>query len=319
MTQLFIVIATILIVPVAAGAQSNYPNRPIKIVVPLPPGPFADALPRILAQKLSARWGQPIIIENRPGAASNLGAELVSKAEPNGYTLLATPQGPLVVSQYLYPKLGFDPGAFVPVTVIATLPNMLVVNSKVPASSLQELVALAKAHPDKFTYASAGIGSPPHLYGEMLKAAAGIRMVHVPYRGLGPAMTDLLAGQIDLMFDNVGNTLPQVSEGKLKILAVGAKTRIAELPDVPAVAETYSGFVSGGWYAMVAPPNTPPEIATKLSEAIAETLKLPDIAKRLRDFSAVPVGSSPAEMAAFLNVERERWRELIGALDINPE
>lgn len=304
---------------VPASALEDYPNHTIKIVVPLPPGVFADALPRIIADKLSSRWSQPVVIENRSGFASNLGAEFVAKADPDGYTLLATPQGPLVLSQHIYPKLGFDPTAFVPVSVMAALPYTLVVNPRVQASTLQELVALAKANPDKITFASAGIGSPPHLTAEMLMAAAGVRMVHVPYKGLAPAMTDLLAGHVDVMFDNLANVLPQIKSGTLRALAVGDKGRIPELPDLPAIAETYPGFYSAGWYAAVAPPKTPLAIATKLSAAIAETLKLPDVAKKLADFSARPIGSSPEETAAFLKQESERWRQVIVSAGITEQ
>jgi tripartite-type tricarboxylate transporter receptor subunit TctC len=304
---------------ITSVAEGDYPNHTIKIVVPLPPGPFADALPRIIADKLSARWGQPVIIENRSGFGSNLGAELVANAAPDGYTLLATPQGPLVLSQHLYPKLGFDPTAFVPVTVMATLPYTLVVTPKLQASTLQELVALAKADPDRITFASPGIGSAPHLTAEMLISAAGIRMVHVPYKGLAPAMTDLLAGHVDVMFDNLANTLPQITSGKLKALAVSNEKRIQELPAVPAIAETYSGFYSAGWYAVVAPPKTPPAIAAKLSSAIAETLKLPDVAKKLSDYSAKPVGNSPEEAAAFFKQESERWRRVIVSAGIRAD
>jgi tripartite-type tricarboxylate transporter receptor subunit TctC len=305
--------------PMSAAAQDNYPNRTIKIIVPVPPGAIADALPRIIADKLAARWGQPVIIENRPGAAQNLGAEAVAKADPDGYTLLATPLGPLVISQHFYPKLGFDPPAFVPVTVMAALPYTLVVHPKVQASTLQELIAFAKANPEKITHASPGVGSPPHLAGEMLKSAAGIRLVHVPYKGMAPATIDLLAGHVDLMFDNLANTLPHIRSGKLKVLAVGDHARIPELPDVPAVAETYRGFFVAGWYAIVAPPKTPPEIAAKLSAAIAETLKLPDVAKKLSDYSAKPGGSSPAETAAFFQQESERWRYVIVTNGIKPD
>ena len=224
-----------------AVAQDGYPSRTIKLVVPLPPGPTADILPRILADKLAARWGQPVIIENRPGAANNIGAELVAKAEPDGYTLLATPPGPLVISQSFYPKLGFDPGAFVPVSIFAAQPFVLLVNPKVPASTLQELIAFAKANPGKINFASGGTGSSPHLTGEMLRIAADIRIVYVPYPGLGPAMTDLLAGRADMMIDNLGNALPHIRSGKLKALGVASETRIPELPDVPAIAEVFPG------------------------------------------------------------------------------
>ena len=305
--------------PWPASAQAEYPNRTIKFVVPIPPGVVADTLPRIIAEKLSAQWGQPVIIENRPGAALNLGAEVVAKASPDGYTLLATPQGPLVISQSFFPKLGFDPSAFVPVSIYAELPYLVVVNPKVPASTLQELIAYAKANPGKVNYASSGVGSSLHLTIEMLAGTAGIRVVHVPYQGAAPALNDVLAGHVEMMIDNLGNSLPLAREGKLKVLAVTGATRIPELPDVPAVAELYPGFFSTGWYAVVAPPKTPETIATKLSRAIAETLKLPDIVKRFRDLAITPTGTTSAEAAAFLRQEAARWRQVIVSRGIKPD
>ncbi|MGD0022994.1 MAG: tripartite tricarboxylate transporter substrate binding protein, partial [Xanthobacteraceae bacterium] len=202
----FIVATMALFVAVSliAVAQDSYPNRPIKIIVPLPPGATADTLPRIVADKLTLRWGQPVIVENRSGAANNLGAEMVAQAKPDGYTLLATPPGPLVIAQSLYSDLAFEPTAFVPVTVLAAIPNMLVARASLPAANIAELVAYAKANPDKLNYASGGVGTTPHLAAEVLQIAAGIRMVHIPYKGLAPALTDLLAGHVDLMFDNIG-------------------------------------------------------------------------------------------------------------------
>ncbi len=225
-SRLVLVTATLLAAaPVAATARSDYPNRTVKIVVPAPPGAILDILPRIIADRLSARWGQSVVIENRPGAAQNLGAEAVAKAEPDGYTLLVTPPGPLVISQYYYPKLGFDPTAFVPVTIMVTVPPLLVVNPKVPVSTFQELIAYAKANPNKMTYGSPGAGSTPQLAMEKLMSAAGIRLVHVPYQGLAPAQRDLLAGHIDVMIDNLGNALPYIKDAKLKLLAVTTEAR----------------------------------------------------------------------------------------------
>ena len=303
--------------PAGALAQDNYPSRMIKIILPIPGGGSADILPRIVADKLAARWGRPVIVENRPGGALNIGAEAVAKAEPDGYTLLATPPPPLATNQSLYPKLGFDPNAFVPVTVMAITPNVLVANPKVPFSTIQGLVAFAKANPGKLTYASSGAGSTVHLAMELLKIQTGIEILHVPYKGLVP--TDLLAGRVDLMFNNLGNTLPQIKSGALKVLAVGSEKRLAALPDVPAVSETLSGFVYTTWFAVVAPPKSPPEIAAKLSAAIAEILRLPDVAERIRDLSMTPVGSTPAETAAFIQDERERWRKVIVSAGIKPD
>jgi tripartite-type tricarboxylate transporter receptor subunit TctC len=300
-------------------AQPAYPARTVKIVVPLPPGPAADVLPRVLAERLSVRWRQPVIVENRPGAALTLGAEAVAKAEPDGHTLLATPPTPLVISQHFNPKLAFDPAAFVPISIFAETPYVLVANPKVSASTLQELIALAKANPDKLSFASAGIGSGPHLTVEMLRLAASIRMVHVPYTGLGPALTDLLGGHIDLMVDNLGNALPLIAEGRLKVLAIANDARIPELPNVPAMAEMFPAVYSTSWLALVAPPKTPADIAMKISESVAETVRHPNVAKRFRDLTFKPIGNSPAEAAGFLRQESDRWRSIIAAGGIKPK
>jgi tripartite-type tricarboxylate transporter receptor subunit TctC len=295
------------------AAAEDYPNRTIKIVVPVPPGPLLDVVPRIIAEKLASKWGVSVIIENRPGAAQNLGAEVVAKSEPDGYTLLASPPGPLVVSQHLRSKLGFDPGAFVPVSVMVKLPTVLVVNPKGPASNLQDFLAYARANPGKLTFGSPGTGSTPHLATERLMKAAGVRLVHVPYQGMAPAMNDLIGGHIDMMIDLYGNTSPNIKEGKLKLIAVTTQTRLPEEPDVPTISEAVPGFFHGEWFAIVAPPKTPADIASKLSAAIAETLKLPDVAKRMADFAAVPIGATPDDSAAFMKAESARWRELIDA------
>ncbi|HKA70410.1 MAG TPA: tripartite tricarboxylate transporter substrate binding protein [Xanthobacteraceae bacterium] len=313
------VAALLVAAPATAEAQSDYPARPIRIVVPIPPGATADSLPRIIADKLAAKWGQPVVVENRPGAALNIGAEAVARAEPDGYTLLATPPSPLTVNQSLYARLGYDPSAFVPVTVMATLPNVLMLHPRVPAKTLPELIAYAKANPDKLTYASSGNGGTPHLSMELLKTLADIRLVHVPYKGLAPALTDLVAGHVDMMFDNLGNALGPVTGGRLKALAVGARTRIPALPDVPAMAELFPGFLSTTWFAIVAPPKTPPGIAAKLSSTIAGILAQPDVARRFADLSSTPVGSTPEETAAFIKEEQERWQRVIAAAGIKPE
>jgi tripartite-type tricarboxylate transporter receptor subunit TctC len=314
-----IAVAFLVTAPAGSFAQPGYPTRMIRIIVPIPPGPAADVLPRVLADKLATRWGQTVIIENRPGASGGLGAQTVAKADPDGHTLLASPSSALVTSQLFNSKLAFDPNAFVPISIFAETAYVLVVNPKVPVATLRDLIAFAKANPDKINFASAGIGSGPHLTVEMLRLAASIRMVHVPYTGLGPAMTDLLAGHVDMMFDNLGNTLPLIREGKLKALGVASDTRIVELPDVPAIAEIFPGFYSAPWLGMVAPPKTPPDIAANISLAVVEALRLPDVAKRFRDLSFKPVGTSPAETAAFLKQETERWRKVITTAGIKPQ
>ena len=299
------------LVATSALAQ-DWPAKAVRIIVPFPAGGSADLLPRIVGERLSARWGQPVLIENRPGAGGNIGAEAVFRAEPDGYTLLSAPPPPLVINQIIYPKLAFDPAAFVPATVIAAIPNVLLVNPRVAANTVQELIDLARAGPDKLNYASQGSGTTSHLTAELFKSmGGGLKITHVPYKGTAPALTDLLAGQVEMMFDNLGVSLPHVRAGKLKALAVGSEQRVAGLPGVPALREALPGFVSVTWFGIVAPPKTPAPIAEKIAAGVAEALKSPEVQKRLSDLSAEPVGNTPAEMAAFMKQETERWRAVV--------
>jgi len=306
---------------IAQDPVTNFPSRPIRVVVPFPAGGAADALPRIVAEKLAARWGQPVIVENRVGASGSIGAESVSRAEPDGHTLLATPPAPLVINPSLYLKLPYDPTQFVPVTVMAAIPSVLLVNAaKVPASTLQEFVALVRASPDKFNYASQGTTTVSFLTTEMFKTAAGgLRITHVPYKGTAPGLAALLAGEVEMMFDNLGVTVQHVRAGKLKALAVGSARRVPSLPDVPAMAEFYPGFVSVAWFSVSAPPKTPVAIAEKLSAAIVEILRQPDVARRLEGLSAETIASTPAGMAAIMKEDAERWRNAIRAAGVKPE
>ena len=311
--------AALLFVTHAVGAQDagTWPARTIRIIVPFPAGGTADILPRVLSEKLAARLGQGVVVENRAGAAGNIGAERVYKAEPDGYTFLAAPPPPLVINPSLYARLAHDPTQMVPVGVMAAVPNVLLVHPKIAANSMQEYIAQARANPDKLNYASQGSGTTSHLTAEMFKSMAGVRITHVPYKGTAPALTDLLAGQVDMMFDNLGVSLQHVKSGKLKALAVGSEKRVAALPSVPTVAEAgLPGFVAVTWFGVMAPPKTPPQIATRFSAAIAEALKQPDVQKRLADLSAEPVGNSPAEMASFMKDEVERWRRVIKSADV---
>jgi len=237
--RLLLAAAASLAVAGPAPSQSPFPSKSIRILVPLPPGTNGDLMPRILAERLSARVGQPVLIENRPGAAQNLAAEIVYRSEPDGYTLLATPQGPLVISASYFKKINFDPSQFVPITIMAKVPYILVVHPKIPAATFAEFVAYAKANPGKLNYASPSSGSSPHLIAELLKLTAGIQMTHVPYTGMAPALNDLLAGHVDAMIDNLGNSTRLVQAGKLKGLAVTGDRRWPELPDLPVIADIY--------------------------------------------------------------------------------
>jgi tripartite-type tricarboxylate transporter receptor subunit TctC len=311
----------LLAAPAWAQDPAAYPGRAIRVIVPFPAGGAADALPRIVGERLAAKWGQPVVVENRAGASGSIGAEAVWRAQPDGYTLLATPPAPLVINPSLYAKLPYDPAQLVAVSVMAAIPSVLLVNAaKIPANTLQEFVALVRANPDKLYYASQGTTTVSFLTTEMFKTAAGgLRITHVPYKGTAPGLAALLAGEVEMMFDNLGVTLQHVRSGRLKALAVGSEKRVASLPEVPAMSEFYPGFVSVAWFSVSAPPRTPGAIADKLSGAIAETLKEPEVAKRLAELSAEPIGSTAAAMAALMKEDAERWRAVIRAAGVKPE
>jgi tripartite-type tricarboxylate transporter receptor subunit TctC len=302
------------------AAAQEWPAKPVRIIVPFPAGGSADLMPRAVAEKLAAKWRQPVIVDNRPGAAGNIGADAVFRADPDGYTLMSSPPPPLVINKLLYPRLTYDADEFVAITVIGAIPNVLLVNPQVPAASVAELIAYAKANPGKLNYASQGSGSTSHLTAELFKSmAGGLEIAHIPYKGTSPALTDLLAGQVDMMCDNLGVSLPQVRAGKLKALAVASRKRFPGLPDVPALAETLPGFESLAWFGIVAPPKTSPAIAEKVAVGVQEALKLPDVRKRLADLSAEPLGYGPAETAAFMRQESERWGAVIRAASVKVE
>jgi len=298
-----------------ADAQ-DYPSRPVKIIVPFPAGGTADVMPRVIGEWLSRKWGQPVVVENRTGAAGNIGAEAVAKAEPDGYTLLSAPPPPLVINQNLYPKLGFDPSEFVPIVIMGRVPNALVVNPKLPLNSVAEVIAYAKANPGKLTSATQGNGTTSHLTSELLQMMADVKFQHVPYRGSAPALTDLVAGSVDLMFDNLGVSLPLVKGGQLKLLGVATPKRMASLPDVPTIAETLPGFESAAWFAIVAPPKTPQAVVDKINADVNEALRQSDIVQRLTQLSAEPIGGTPQATAAYMREEIERWHKVIKAANV---
>jgi tripartite-type tricarboxylate transporter receptor subunit TctC len=307
---------------VASGFTSparadGYPDRTVKIIVPFPAGGTADAVPRLVADWLSRKWGQPVIIENRTGAAGNIGAESVYRSAPDGYTLLSAPPPPLVINQSLYPKLGFDPGKFEPIIVMAQVPNALIVNpNNVKASNLSELVDYLQKNPDKVTAATQGNGTTSHLTSELFQLMAKVKLRHIPYRGSSPALQGLLAGDVDLMFDNLGSSLPLVEAGSLKLLAVASPNRLPALPDVPAIAETLPGFEAVAWYGIVAPPNTPRDIVDKINADVNEVLRQPELQDRLKKLSAEIFGGSVEKTSKYMQEEVDRWRAVIKAANI---
>ena len=289
----------------------DYPSKPIKLIVPVATGAAFDTVTRLLAEKLRSKWGQPVIVENRAGASHNMGAEAVFKSTPDGYTMLFAPPPALVINKSLFSKLSFEPEAFVPVSVVVSTYNVLVVNANVPAENVQQLIAYAKANPDRLNYASAGSGSTPHLAAEMFKTMAGIKVAHIPFKGTSQAILELMGGRVDIMFSDIGLALPHIRSGKLRVLAVASEKRSSVLPEIPAMSEILPGFLSILWLGVVAPAGTPPAIANQFSIAIAEILKQPDVTNRLLEMNFDPVGSTPSAMQSFMVQERVRWRKVI--------
>jgi tripartite-type tricarboxylate transporter receptor subunit TctC len=298
--------------PTLPTRAADYPMRTVKIVVPFPAGGTADVVPRILAEWLSRKWGQSVIIDDRAGAGGNIGAEFVAKSDPDGYTLLASPPPPLVINQNLYPHLDFDPDQFVPIVVIGRVPNALVVNpDKIAANTVKDFIAYAQANPGKVTDATQGNGTTSHLTSELFQMMAHVKLQNVPYRGSAPALNDLVGGNVDCMFDNLGVSMQLVNAGKLKLIAVASPKRMASMPDKPAIAETLPGFSSAAWYAIVAPPHTPSAIAEKINAAVNEALHDPDILKRLADLSAEPVGGTVQQTVLYFRDDAARWKRVI--------
>ncbi len=302
-----------------AGHAQNYPNRAVKIIVPFPAGGTADAMPRLIGDWLSRKWHQPVVIESRTGAGGNIGAEAAFKSEPDGYTLLSTPPPPLVINQNLYPKLGFDPAAFEPIIIMSRVPNALVVNPKITAKTVPEFIDYARANPGKLTSATQGNGTTSHLTSELFALMAKVKFQNVPYRGSAPALTDLVSGAVDIMFDNLGVSLQLVKTGKLKLIAVASAKRMASLPDVPAISEILPGFEAVAWYAVIAPPKTPKPIVDKINADINEALHDPSIRARFVEFSAEAVGGSPQDTAKYMHEEVDRWNQVIKAANVKLE
>ena len=295
--------------PARAG---EYPDRPVKIVVPFPAGGTADAIPRIVADWLSRKWSQPVVFENRTGAAGNIGAEQVYHSAPDGYTLLSSPPPPLVINHNLYPRLGYDPTKFEPVIVMAQVPNALMVNpDHIKASSVPELIAFLKGNGDRTICATQGNGTTSHLTSELFQLMAKVKLRHIPYRGSAPALLGLVAGDVDVMFDNLGVSLELVQAGKLKLLAVASSERLPTLPNIPTIAETLPGFEASAWYGIVAPPKTPKEIIDKINADVNEALRQPQVQDQLKKLSAGIFGGSVDKASTYMHQEVDRWAAVI--------
>jgi tripartite-type tricarboxylate transporter receptor subunit TctC len=311
-----------LILPTAhTVAADNYPAKPIRLVVPFPPGGPADALARVVGEKIGASMGKPIIIDNRPGAGGNIGMEIGAKAAPDGYTLVLAPAGNLTVNPSLYRSVPYDVGRdFAPITVLATGPNILGVHPSVPAKTVTELVRYAKAHPGALNFSSPGNGSGAHLAGELLKSMAAVEMTHIPFNGIAPAVTAVVGGQVQLMFAGAPSVLQHVKAGKLRALGVASLKRIAAAPDLPTLSESgFPGFDVTSWYGIVAPTGTPIDVITRLHNELTKALNEPDVREKLAGLGAEPVGNSVAEFAAMIKSETLKWSRIVKDAKITAE
>jgi len=305
----------------SAACAQPYPIKPVRLVVTYTAGGPADIAARALAQKLAEMWGQQVVVDNRAGAGGIIGTELVAKAAPDGYTLLHGTAAGLIINPLLVKKLPYDTFRdFAPVSMVVIVPQLLVTHPALPATTLKELIALAKARPGALNYASVGIGSPNHLGMELLKSMAGIDMVHVPYKGATPAMADLIAGQVQLAFNGMASVLPQIASGKMKAIAIGSARRSPAAPDVPTVAEAgLPGFEYVAWNGNFAPAGTPAALVNRLSADIRKALAAPDVVQRLASLGSEPGGNTPAEFAAYVKADHARWARVVQAVGLKAE
>ncbi|MDQ6684381.1 MAG: tripartite tricarboxylate transporter substrate binding protein [Pseudomonadota bacterium] len=299
--------------PLAALAQAGYPNKPINLIVGFAPGGSADITARLFAERLRVELGQPVIVENRPGAGGNIGADVVVRAPKDGYTLLLAAAAQIVINPSLYKSMTFNPAKdLAPITQLQVEHNLMVVGPAVPVKTLTEFIAYAKAHPNEITFASPGNGSPAHLAGELLNQRAGLKMQHVPYKGTGPAITDLIAGNVTMAIDNMPALLPQVKSGKLRALAVASDKRAAAAPEIPTMAEAgMKGYVVMAWKGLMAPAGTPAPIIARLHDAAVKVIAMPDMREKMISLGAEPVGSTPAQFAETIQRETQSWAALI--------
>ncbi|MET1114494.1 MAG: tripartite tricarboxylate transporter substrate binding protein [Comamonas sp.] len=312
-TLLGVALAACAIPGFAQGAVGTWPDKPVKWIVPFPPGGAMDAIARTLGEVAGRKLGQPFVIENKAGAGGNIGSDFVAKQPADGYTLMITSIG-MATNGALYGKLSYDPiKDFAPVSLLAVVPNVLVTGHKqADVKSVKDLIAKARQQPDALTYASAGNGTSIHLAGASFTSLTGVKMLHVPYRGSGPAVTDLLGGQVDFMFDSITSARPHIQAGKLRAIAVTTKTRSSSLPDVPTLAEAgVPGYEVSPWFATFMPAGTPAPIVAKLGQTLNEAMNDPEVKKRLSAIGAEPIGSTPQALAAHLKTETDRWTKLI--------
>ena len=308
-------LAVVVAVPPAALAQTAVPTRPIRIVVPFPPGGTTDILERAAAQKMTEAWKEQAVVDNRPGAGGNIGAELVAKAQADGYTMLMGTVGTHSINASLYAKMPYDHVRdFAPVILVAAVPNVLVVHPSVPVQSVGELIAYAKANPGKLNFASSGSGTSIHLAGELFKVMAGVTMTHVPYKGSAPAIADLVGGQVQLMFDNLPSALPQIKAGRLRALGVTSAQRASALPDVPTIAESgLPGYEASSWFGLLAPAGTPPDVVAKVNGEVARWLASPEAKEKLLSQGANAAGGTPEAFARHIAAETEKWQRVVKA------
>jgi tripartite-type tricarboxylate transporter receptor subunit TctC len=303
------------VIAVLAGTvqAQDFPNRSVRLVVPFAAGGSSDTVSRLLANKMTASLGQPVVVENRPGAGGNIGADSVAKSKPDGYTLLFA-AGSFAINTALYSKLPYDPVKdFEPVSLICTVTGILVAHPSVPVKNVDELIALARSQPGRVNFASAGSGTVPHLAGELFKARAKLDITHVPYKGSGPALTDLIGGQVQIMFANMPGTMQHVRTGRLRVLAVANEKRSPLLPDIPAIAESIPGFKAATWFGVFAPAGTPALIVARLNEEFTKALATPEVLEHMKLEGAEPIGGPPERLREFLRSEIEMWTPVVRA------
>ncbi len=304
----------------AQGGAANYPDHPIRVIVSVPAGGGVDTVTRIVTAQMRDTLKQPLVVENKAGVGGSIAAEAVFKSDPDGYTILASQPSPITTNTFLYKTLNYDPAELLPIAIMSHVPNVLLVRQDFPAKTVQELIAYAKANPGKINYASQGIGTTSHTTAELFQTITHTKLVHVPYKGTAPAVADLLAGNVDMMFNELATSIELHKAGRARILAVTTKQRVPSLPDIPTLDESgVPGCISDTWHALTAPPKTPADIIGKLNAAVNNAMTAPDLVTRYRQLSISPGGGTPAEAAAFIKEETKRWGDVIRTAGIQPQ